>query len=723
MKDLEIMLLNHLDFLKKLFLSGNSDPDKNKKVILYITLAYCLSVCARLIILFDITDRSDFFLNNKIIPIWTNDAGLYGYYAKEIIGGNYFPIDSNYFLGHLGAFFCKTFGFDLNDFIFYSPAFFASTIVVPIVLTGSVYGIPLVGFFASIFAANGFNYYYRTHLGYFDTDMLIFPIFFFIIYFMVGFLKTKHFAYIIAAGFFILGLMGTYHSSKPLVLGLLLSFIFWVLVFENKNINNYFAIIILMIFLLPINIIIKISLVYIIYFLYNKNLNNLIKILSNNKNIIIIFLLLSIICGIYYLLFYADFHHRILDYIYKKDLIYITDSSNNIIQIQNMLPFVDESKTINIQIAIKYMSENIYIFLFSLAGIIILSIKEKTFILFFLPLVAGLLSVYTGARFTIFAIAPLMMGMSYLTFFIWKNIKDFNKPLLFLSTGIVIAITTFGIFLCSKNIVDYNKNLRPVFLKDDVDILKKLSIKAEKKDYILSWWDYAWPIWYFTSLNTLIDNGKFDIDSFLISRILFSKNETFVANASRYFFEKYNNLPKGSYVLSEEAKTKDIKKLLSDLEKEDFITPQKTFDIYVYFNEHILDRLHIVSKFGKLEGEEDNIKYLEHTGYSKPYNIDKDRYIYGVNFTIDKKKGLKIDNFGKAQSISKMFFIKNSGEILEFNYDSKSDINIISYKNRYILAIGKEELNLFIIKLILKKTKTLTQIEEASRSSIYRLSK
>ena len=47
------------------------------------------------------------------------------------------------------------------------------------------------------------------------------------------------------------------------------------------------------------------------------------------------------------------------------------------------------------------------------------------------------------------------------------------------------------------------------FLDDDVKVLRDFAKTSHSKDLVVSWWDYGWPLWYYTGRNnTLIDNGR-----------------------------------------------------------------------------------------------------------------------------------------------------------------------------------------------------------------------
>jgi hypothetical protein len=99
----------------------------------------------------------------------------------------------------------------------------------------------------------------------------------------------------------------------------------------------------------------------------------------------------------------------------------------------------------------------------------------------------------------------------------------FYKP--FLASASVVLVLFFG-----YKVYEYSAKQTPVFTQSDLKVLEQLE---DKKPFVLAWWDYGWPLWYYTNAATIIDNGKHGEDSYLISYLLNSKEQSFVANASK----------------------------------------------------------------------------------------------------------------------------------------------------------------------------------------------
>ena len=78
-----------------------------------------------------------------------------------------------------------------------------------------------------------------------------------------------------------------------------------------------------------------------------------------------------------------------------------------------------------------------------------------------------------------------------------------------------------------------NHILHPVFSSQSVKLIRNFDKQLNKKDFIITWWDYGWPLWYYTKANTLIDNGKHFEDNYIVSKLLFSEQQ-YTAKASKY---------------------------------------------------------------------------------------------------------------------------------------------------------------------------------------------
>ncbi len=129
--------------------------------------------------------------------------------------------------------------------------------------------------------------------------------------------------------------------------------------------------------------------------------------------------------------------------------------------------------------------------LLALIGYVVLVIRHRAFILA-LPLIGiGVFALWGGLRFTVYAVPVAAMSAIYL-FFVLGDLFQ-NKKLKY--TFITVA-TAAMLYPNITHIIGYK--VPTVLNKAEVQDLVKLDNISDPKDYTLSWWDYGYPIWYYS---------------------------------------------------------------------------------------------------------------------------------------------------------------------------------------------------------------------------------
>ena len=144
-----------------------------------------------------------------------------------------------------------------------------------------------------------------------------------------------------------------------------------------------------------------------------------------------------------------------------------------------------------------------------------------------------------------------------------------------------------------------------VLNKIEVQDLDRLRTIATSKDYTLTWWDYGYPIWFYSNTNTIIDGGKHQNDNFIISKIMQTTSPEFAANLSRlavetYVDSNYSNIADTMFKNGKEDQL-DPNLLLAELESNACVLPKKTRDIYLYLPYRMLNIFPTVAVFGNLD--------------------------------------------------------------------------------------------------------------------------
>lgn len=599
-----------------------------------IPVGILLSILLQSVFLFVIKDNPNVYFNGHFVPLWTHDAGLYGFYAKQLLNGVNLPFNSEYMAGWLLYGITKFSPFSIEQVIFYSPVFLSSLIIIPIIFISRFFDLQKVGFFAGILSTLSYGYYYRSFFGYFDTDILnlFFPLV--AIWGLVGLSFTKNRFYLLLAslGMFLFSLW--YHSFLAIGAGIIGIWIIYILIFQREEFINYLAIFILSIPLLHVSLWIEILAIFVIFALSFLPI-------KNSKYFPFGFLLFVVA-------FFASTNisfQRALEYIDKS--LYIKSANLSFL---NTLNTVAEAGGIGFTKWGELTSANLSLAFLSIFGFILLCIKQRQFLLF-LPLAfLGLLSIVAGERFVLYGVVAFSFGISYFAFMVSENIKKYNN-IVFIT---LLSIVT--IFFIQK-IINFAKIETPIFNKQDLEVLSKLP--KDKNNFILTWWDYGWPLWYETGAKTLIDNGKHFEDNYIISKLLFFPNQAYVANASKQSVRLYKEAnSKGSYKLVPYL----FKKNTPQIALQNLAKPSKaTRPIYWYLNTNLLTVGLDIKSFSDIDlksGKKLMGGFLAYLKKSNQVKFDKINGIVNLNgqkFNIQSYTNTKTKEFKKYNGIDIQF--------------------------------------------------------------------
>ncbi len=208
----------------------------------------------------------------------------------------------------------------------------------------------------------------------------------------------------------------------------------------------------------------------------------------------------------------------------------------------------------------------------------------------------------------------------------------------------IVAMTVLTASMLYPNITHIIGYKVPTVLnKAEVQDLVKLDEISDDKDYTLTWWDYGYPIWFYSNTNTIIDGGKHQNDNFIISKIMQTSSSDLAANLSRlavetYVDSNYSNIANTMFKNGKEDQI-DPNLLLSELENNAYTLPEKTRDIYLYLPYRMLNIFPTVAVFGNLDlmtgRAERKISFYPTSAVS-----NKDGVItFSNGITFDAKKG------------------------------------------------------------------------------------
>ncbi len=563
------------------------ETTSTKSILLFISIAYLFSFFIRLIWVYQFNGNPQFMWNDQLM-INTNDGYFFAAGAQKWLDGTlqYNPRVPELFMTAaitLSALIAKFTPLSLDTVILYMPAVISSLVVVPIVLIGRLFGMTVVGFFAALLGSIAWSYYNRTMIGYFDTDMFSAMAPMFILYFLLATIRTEKtlFALLSALAFLIYPYL--YDQGRAVVYAMGIIYMIYMLVFHRKDAFTYHSILLISIGLMDINPWLQLLVIFTLFYAISKE-----KITANTS------LYTSIVTVLLFL-----YTGHVFDLIWMKVSLYfnrgVESSGLHFFQVSQT---VREAGIIPFDTMANRISGSVLGVLAALAGYIALLIRHKEFILA-LPLIGiGLFSLMGGLRFTIYAVPIAAISAVYL----FHLIASFNKDKK-IYYGVLTVLTAAIIYPNITHIIGYK--VPTVFMSNEVKILDELKQKSSSKDYVVTWWDYGYPIWYYADKNTLIDGGKHHNDNFIVSEILLTTSQLEAARLSRLAVETY---VQSKYWIITEALFKnrkddqvDVSAYLENLRYGDVVLPEKTRDIYLYLPMRMLDILPTVKLFSNLD--------------------------------------------------------------------------------------------------------------------------
>lgn len=552
-----------------------------------IILAYAFSFAVRLIWVFQFQDNTAFMWDGELM-LNTNDGYFFAAGAQKALEGIHMENPRVFGMWDYGTIAITTFlvkitGLSLETVTLYMPAVISSLVVVPIILIARLYKQTLWGFFAALLGAITWSYYNRTMVGYYDTDMFSAMAPMVILFFLIKSTLDLRLSSALFAGMAITIYPFLYDQGLSIVYGIGIVYGLYMFLTHRNDKTMYMSLILVLMSLFPLHLIaaeyyiVKLIVLIIAYFI--------LKTLSIKEQ----YLLITV--GVLAILFL--FFGNVFGLILSKMMGYLaTGTLDEGLHFYSVKQTVREAGSIPFSTYANRTSGSVVGVIIALIGYVVLVMRRREFIVA-LPLIGiGVFALWGGLRFTVYAVPVAAMSAIYLFFVISENFKEQKWKYPF-----IILATTLMIYPNITHIIGYK--VPTVLNKTEVQDLAKLNEISEPKDYTLTWWDYGYPIWYYSDTSTLIDGGKHNNDNFIISKILQSPSQEFAANMSRLAVETY--VDSGHKIVANELfKEQKPSVLLAALELSDYQLPKKTRDVYLYLPYRMLRIFPTVSVFGNI---------------------------------------------------------------------------------------------------------------------------
>jgi len=610
----------------------------SKNILILVTIAYLFSYLVRMIWVYQMQGDDQFIWNGELM-ISTGDGYYFASGAQKWLENTlqYNPrIPDIYYTATvtLSAFVAKFTPLSLNTVILYMPAVISSLVVIPIILIGRLFGITIVGFFAALLGSIAWSYYNRTMVGYFDTDMFSAMAPMFILYFLLATIKTEKRIYALFSAFAFLLYPFLYDQGKTIVYAMGLLYMGYMLLFHRKDDFTYRSILLITVGLIDFSFWGQFALIVALYMAMERGIITVRQAIYGSIVLIPIFLYTGNVHGLIF--------GKIINYFERGTV----DHGLRFLQVSQT---IREAGLIPFDVMANRISGSIAGVLVAFVGYIILVMRHKEFILA-LPLIAiGLFSLVGGLRFTVYAVPMAAISAIYLFHVLSQSIGD--KRFYY---ALMVLLTFLIIYPNITHIIGYK--VPTVMSKREVMILDKLKSKSTSKDYVVTWWDYGYPIWYFAEKNTLIDGGKHNNDNFIVSEIMLTDSPLEAARLSRIAVEEYvasdYQLITNTIFKNNTPKQVDVDDYLDELKYGDIKLPKKTRDVYLYMPWNMVGILPTIDLFRNLDLKTGKQK-ARHFYYStQRFKKDGNTIHLGQGILWDTKEGT-IDIQGKKIEIGR----------------------------------------------------------------------
>lgn len=581
------------------------NPLKIEKNSLYIfgliALAFSFSIVVRLFWVDYFSDYDAFKYAGQFM-INTNDGYYWAEGARDLLSGVFQKHDLspiNEAPSWLTYIAVKFLPFSFETIIFYMPAVLGSLIVVPVILIAHNLKIADVGLLAALLASIAVSYYNRTMVGYYDTDMLtiVFPVF--LLWSLILALRTREEKYLLITALEIIAYRWWYPQSYSLEFSYFGLILVYALLFDKKNRFNFELLTIMMFAMMGLPGLVRLGIVIGVYLSFKQ---------ERLKKYMWYLLAISIV------LFFATggfdpIWAQLKGYVFKDAI----DVSQGAFPLQffSVNQTVREAGQIDFAIFAERISGHTITFVLSVIGYAFMAWRYPVMLLGLPLLGLGFLALFGGLRFTIYTVPVCALGSAYLLFtcsvyvqglFVDAKVGKIVKSLIVIVGSLAILYPNI------LHVIGYR--VPTVFSKAEVEILDKLKNSIEREDYVVSWWDYGYPIRYYSDAKTLIDGGKHSGDvNFPVSYMLTNSEEkaSKLARLEVEYTEKgFLKSEANQSVMNNTAQMtldyglKDANDFLDTLEL-NITLPPKTRDIYMYLPFRMLSIFPTVAQFSNID--------------------------------------------------------------------------------------------------------------------------
>jgi len=571
-----------------------------KQLLLLILIAYAFSVAVRFIWVYQFHGYVPFMFHGQFM-INTNDGYYYAQGAQNLLLSphhRWYHSPYHSALSIVTYVLTKITHLKLNTVMFYMPMYISSLIVVPVILISTLFKRLEVGFIAALLSSIAWSYYNRTMVGYYDTDMLTVVLPSFVLYGVVAAQQTNKSKYLLFSAIFVLLYSWWYHASFSLNFAFVGLYFLYTIIFDRKNVYNYKLLAIMLTAMIVASLLLKAIIIIILYIIFK----------NSRFDKFVYYIFGAAIAAMFMTGGFNPIMSELNGYVFRSSVSDVKDNGLNL-HFFSVMQTIRESSAIPFTLFADRISGSVATFLISIVGYIWLSYRFR-FMLFALPMIGlGFLAMHSGLRFTIYAIVPLALGIAYLISEIAKKMPSY---FLYYSTLAVGAL-----LILIPNLLHVKAYRVPtVFNNSEVRILNHLKEISNPKDYVISWWDYGYPLRYYAHLRTLIDGGLHSGSADYPVSYILTHPQNISAKLARLEIEyevKDAKLAKKAALAKEHIKLfspieemttangfKNVNNFLTALKNNHIKIPSPTRDIYLYIPYKMIEIYPTIALFSNL---------------------------------------------------------------------------------------------------------------------------
>jgi len=618
------------------------------RIVLLSLFAFLFSFAVRLIWVYQFDDFENFKFAGQFM-INTNDGYYWAEGARDLLSGisqkyDLSPIDSApAWLTYVAV---KLLPFSFETIIFYMPAVLGSLIVIPLILIAHNLKMIEVGFLAALLGSIAVSYYNRTMVGYYDTDMLtiVFPTL--LLWSLILAFRTQEEKYLIITAIEIIAYRWWYPQSYSLEVAFFGLILLYTLLFQRKNIFYYQLLTIILFAMMGLDALVRLIIVLVIYGVFKQE-----RWQTYTHALLGFAVALFFISG-----GFEPIWVQLKGYVFK-DAIEVSPEALPL-HFFSVMQTIREAGQIPFSVFAERISGHTITFVLSLVGYTLL-FKRYPVMFLALPLLGlGCLALWGGLRFTIYAVPVCALGMAYLLFTCSELIMAsfVNERVGGLVKSSFVVLSSLAI-LYPNLLHVMNYRVPTVFNHTEVAQLDALKSKLDREDYMIAWWDYGYPIRYYSDVKTLIDGGKHSGEvNFPVSFILTNPMEPAakMARLEVEYTEKAFRLAEENTAKPKQERTKilsntaqmsldygfkDANDFLDSLQTS-LELPAKTRDIYFYLPYRMLSIFPTVAQFSTIDVMSGQAKKQPFIFQSTQFKDEGAMLHFGSGVILDKAKGV-----------------------------------------------------------------------------------